>query len=203
MKGICFIEPLFHKVAKREKTQTRRIITPQPEYSERVGMIYKNICYGIGFCNPKDAYYNFARSSYASKYKVGEIVYLKEPYVVSKGGRVFRKYDKSDVSFLRYLGEDTEAKWVWKNKLFMPESAARYFIKITGVRAERLQDISEEDCLKEGIELYNNYDGTYGGHSAPASPREAYAALINSINGKGTWEKNPFVWVYDFELINK
>lgn len=188
MKGICFIEPLFHKVAKREKTQTRRIITPEPKIQN--GWIVK----------PK------------SKYKVGEIVYLKEPYVVSKGGRVFRKYDKSDVSFLRYLGEDTEAKGVWKNKLFMPESAARYFIKITGVRAERLQDISEEDCLKEGI-IYKPIQSLSwkdkltpmwsNGINRYKAPQEAYAALINSINGKGTWEKNPFVWVYDFELINK
>lgn len=206
MKGICFIEPLFHKVAKREKTQTRRIITPQPEYSERVGMIYKTICYGIGFCNPKDAYYNFARSSYASKYKVGEIVYLKEPYVDDLiMGKTLYKYSKSDLQELisNGYGDMVNSKRFWKNKLFMPESAARYFIKITRVRVERLQDISEEDCLKEGIELYNNYDGTYGGHSAPTTPQEAYAALINSINGKGTWEKNPFVWVYDFELINK
>ena len=85
----------------------------------------------------------------------------------------------------------------------MPESIARYFIKITGVSAERLQDISEEDCFKEGVELYNNYDGTYGGWTAPSTLKEAYAALINSIHGNGTWEKNPWVWVYDFELTTK
>ena len=200
MKGICFIEPLFHKVVKREKTQTRRMMTPQPDFFDD-GLPYCETDFRIkskSHTNEDGEHFFEVKP----KYKVGEILYLKEPYVAARDGRIFRKYDKSDISFLRFLGEDTEAKGVWKNKLFMPESAARYFIKITAERAERLQDISEEDCIKEGIELYNNYDGTYGGHSAPTTPKEAYAALVNSIHGKGTWEKNPFMWVYDFELIN-
>ena len=102
----------------------------------------------------------------------------------------------------------------------MPESAARYFIEITAVRAERLQDISDEDCMKEGIEVVhraghageNNPSGLcfdisqkwdYQYSCSESAPWKAYAALINKINGKGTWEKNPWVWVYDFELINK
>lgn len=100
-----------------------------------------------------------------------------------------------------------------KNKLFMPEKYARYFIEITAVRAERLQDITEEDCIKEGIEYspeavpigypfgavfpYNNGFHNY------TTAKEAYAALINNISGKGTWERNPFVWVYDFRLIQE
>lgn len=205
MKGICFIEPLFHKVVKGEKTQTRRIIEPQPEYSDRVGMIYKGLCYGIGFDNPKDAYYNFSNNSNAARYKVGEVVYLKEPYVKASSGRIFRKYDKSDCSYLRFLGENPDAKGAWNNKLFMPESAARFFIEITAVRAERLQDISDEDCLKEGI--FEVMGGALNMNNIDPigylQPSDAYAALIDKINGKGTWEKNPFVWVYDFKLIKK
>jgi len=210
MKGICFIEPLHNKVVERLKNQTRRIITPQPDFfDDELPYCETDFRIKSKSHTNEDGEHFF---EVKSKYKVGEIVYLKEPYVVSKGGRVFRKYDKSDVSFLRYLGEDTEAKGVWKNKLFMPESAARYFIKITGVRAERLQDISEEDCLKEGI-VYKPIQSLSwkdkltpmwsNGINRYKAPQEAYAALINSINGKGTWEKNPFVWVYDFELINK
>ena len=90
----------------------------------------------------------------------------------------------------------------------MPESAARHFIKITGVRAERLQDISEEDCLKEGIEeviwngkILKSSKHYFNGYESYGTPIEAYAELIDRINGNGTFQRNPFVWVYDFKLI--
>jgi hypothetical protein len=128
--------------------------------------------------------------------------------------------------------------------MFMPEFLARNFIKITAVRCERLQDISSEDCLKEGIMtdedamlterndeccercggtgLYNS--GGLNGiiHDVDCNkcnekifycydlqgrpyqtPQQAYAALIDKINGKGTWQSNPFVWVYEFKLIKQ
>lgn len=196
MKGICFTEPLFHKVVKGEKTQTRRVATHQHfSYSE-----LSNVKQGV-YIHPA-----------IPKYKVGEIVYLKEPYVKVSSGRIFRKYDKSDCSYLRFLGENPDAKGAWNNKFFMPESAARYFIEITAVRAKRLQDISDEDCIKECIEYAPMCILSWKDELTPAwanginrysTPQKAYAALINKINGKGTWEKNPFVWVYDFKLIQK
>ena len=84
-------------------------------------------------------------------------------------------------------------------------------IKITNIRVERLQDISDEDCLAEGIiehiaEIIPNYP-PYTQYCCGISevycdtPRQAFAALIDKINGKGTWESNPYVWVYDFELV--
>ena len=86
---------------------------------------------------------------------------------------------------------------------FMPHR-----IRITNIRVERLQDISEEDCLKEGIWRDDNVglEGTtywYHGlvNSSFRTAKEAYAALIDKISGKGTWESNPWVFVYDFELV--
>lgn len=103
---------------------------------------------------------------------------------------------------------DADAKW--ENKLFMPEYAARYFIKITGVGADRLQDISEGDCCKEGITLdtayyFSDWIPSYNDPDSGGCPNyiAAYADLIDSIHGKGTWENNPFVWVYDFVLTDK
>ena len=79
-------------------------------------------------------------------------------------------------------------------------------IRITNVRFERLRDISDEDCLREGIVkvqwmygcegLCERGDQLYFG-----SPRSAYAALIDKVSGKGTWESNPWVYVYEFELV--
>ena len=86
---------------------------------------------------------------------------------------------------------------------FMPHK-----IKITDIRVQRLQDISDEDCLAEGIIKYANGVYTYieNGkkyyHAELDTPQKAYAALIDKISGKGTWKRNPWVFVYTFSLSN-
>lgn len=189
MKGIMFTEPLFHKVVKGEKTQTRRII--------------KRLNHALD--NPK--YCEYVLTTLRPKYKLNEVVYLKEPYVIT-GKYIIYKFGST-------IGQECDKAGVkWSNKLFMPESAARYFIKITAVRAERLQDISEEDCFKEGIKLHqilrlnerwfeNGLVDKSNTTTGYLTAQEAYAALIDKINGKGTWESNPWVWVYDFIKVEK
>lgn len=93
----------------------------------------------------------------------------------------------------------------WENKIFVRADLMPHQIRITNVRVERLQDISDEDCLKEGIKVYNcgidfgykadGVRGTFG------TAREAFSALIDKVSGKGTWQSNPWVFVYEFELI--
>ena len=205
MKGICFTEPLFHKVVKGEKTQTRKMIISRTGYFQvesRNGVILDiwqtddNEWCGDNLVPVKP------------KYQVGEEVYLKEPYHKDSNDDIHYKF-----GYPENQQEMDKHGLKWSNKLFMPESAARHFIEITAVRAERLQDISEGDCVKEGIEYspeavpigypfgiqfpYNNGFHNY------TTAKDAYAALIDKINGKGTWEKNSFVWVYDFRLIEK
>lgn len=92
-----------------------------------------------------------------------------------------------------------------------------HHIKVTDIKVERLQDISDEDCLREGVGVEEYMTGgindssitTYdayliGGNDDLAfrTPREAFAALIDKISGKGTWERNPWVFAYEFELID-
>ena len=94
----------------------------------------------------------------------------------------------------------------WDNKMFVRANLMPHQIRITNVRIERLQDISDEDCLKEGVRKVVNENGIdvqyYVGHDACfETPREAFAYLIDKISGKGTWERNPYVFVYDFELV--
>lgn len=85
----------------------------------------------------------------------------------------------------------------------MPSDVSRYFIEITNIRVECLQDISEEDCFKEGI-LKNGlcYFNHIRVHSF-LTPKDAFCDLINSICGKNTWESNPYVMVLDYKLIYK
>ena len=144
------------------------------------------------------------------RYKKGELLYLKEPYIDDLSmDKIFYKFDKADFLEVQYKASHLFGTGVpptlWKNKLFMPQSAARYFIKITDVRFERLQEITEDDCIKEGIEGYSHDSRSFifgwEGNMIYQSHIEAYAALIDQINGKGTWESNPFVFVYDYELM--
>ena len=107
----------------------------------------------------------------------------------------------------------------WNNKMFVKADLIPHHIRITDVKVERLQDISKEDCLKEGIifleslsiigedayfftvkhkvrQMYDNILKFF------SSPQRAYADLIDKISGKGTWESNPWVVAYSFELVD-
>lgn len=97
--------------------------------------------------------------------------------------------------------------------MFVKAEEMRYQIEITDIRVERLQDISNEDCLAEGIttkiegefEVGNGYgwDTTIERLERDTflTPRAAYAALIDKISGKGTWKRNPYCFCYTFKLV--
>lgn len=95
----------------------------------------------------------------------------------------------------------------WDNKMFVRADLMPSRIKMTNLKIERLQDISEEDCLKEG--LCEEFDPTLGRNiysfmnSAVwySTPRAAFAALIDKVSGMGTWKSNPWAVAYDLELI--
>ena len=207
MKGICFKESLFNSVVKEQKTQTRRLIDKEDKFIIDCGfdgeMQYVNLYDKITGDFVKEA---------EERYKVGETIYLKEPYALniqSSKNITADKFERNAKILYRYAGHAIpEPLFRWKNKLFMPAKYARYFIEITSVRCERIQDISEEDCLKEGILKTINYSSNreYGweeGQRDYYTTQQAYTALIDKINGKGTWESNAWVWVYDFKLVNK
>ena len=146
------------------------------------------------------------------KYKVGEVVAVAQAYKdTCWTSPVLRLKDKPG----------------WSNKMFVYAGLMPHQIRITGVRVERLQDISDEDCIREGIEedspyywvpvnmslpnwrkivegvsdMYpNDRDGKVYPHFWD-SPRKAFAALIDRLSGKGTWKSNPWVFVYEFELV--
>lgn len=131
---------------------------------------------------------NFEETMKHAPYKVGEIVAVAQCYL-DIGSPQFDKFGY-DV-----LGNT--------NKMFVRTDLMPHHIRITDVKVERLQSISEEDALKEGIcELAFDYYLPNGYEKSFSMPREAFAYLIDKVSGKGTWESNPYVWVYDFELVN-
>lgn len=110
--------------------------------------------------------------------------------------------------------EDQHGPVTWKPSIHMPKTAARFFLKVTDVRIEKLQDISEEDAIAEGI-LFNNFgykdylqDASGYGHPDVDyphvyGPRLSYKTLWQYINGEESWDTNPWVWVISFERIDK
>lgn len=94
----------------------------------------------------------------------------------------------------------------WTNKMFVLADLMPHRIRITDIKVERLQDISDVDAIKEGIYDANDFmnPGAYtyfGSTNTYKTPHAAFASLIDRINGKGTWERNPWVYAYEFVLL--
>ncbi len=129
-------------------------------------------------------------------YKVGEVVAIAQSY---------HNLNKSGYTAPEWLDHVCESSAGYENKMFVRADLMPHHIKITDVKVERLQDISDEDILKEGVyqfdELfYVSKDIGYAPEVAFPTAREAFWYLIDSISGKGTWESNPWVAAYSFEL---
>ena len=137
------------------------------------------------------------------KYKVGEVV------------AVAQSYEEICLSFIQPPDKQwgvTREMSGYHNKMFVRDDLMPHQIRITNVRVERLQDISDEDCMKEGIRKLESSDipthFTFDGwmfnnrvFRCADTPREAFSALFNKLSGKGAWDKNPWVFVYEFELL--
>lgn len=135
------------------------------------------------------------------------------PYQVGEVVSIAQKY-KDIIDYSHYSDKEIESiskSAGWSNKMFVLSYLMPNQIEILDVRAERLQDITDEDCIKEGISSYDtsgkNYIETVYGVDMinkfielGNTPREAFASLIDKISGKGTWESNPYVFRYEFKL---
>lgn len=149
------------------------------------------------------------------KYKLGEVVAVAQRYSTIAAGH-------PDVdTFLLHVAkahkislESVQDLAGWNNKMFTKAELVPHRIRITGIRCERLQDISDAECLKEGVvevlDAFGKPSGYYTGLEGTTlsavrmycnTPREAFAALIDKVSGRGTWKSNPWVMVYEFELV--
>ena len=137
------------------------------------------------------------RCSKYCPYKVGEIVAVAQSYK--------QIYHQEGLETMHMLVSGMQNSAGWTNKMFVRAELMPHRIRITNVRIERLQAIPEDECEKEGIMSHPDFntcwfiDNGRGNHYP--SLRESYAALIDKVSGKGTWQSNPWVWVYEFELV--
>ena len=213
MQKIMFSDKflLTQAVLEGRKTQTRRIITCRKTFKgEWVAGFnihirpYDKKVVGLPCMYDADER-EFDGGEILPKYKVGEVV-----AVAQRMCDVYAEWD------MTHLGKDTKALMEkfggspgFNNKMFVKASEMPHQIRITNVRLEKLQDISEQDAIAEGITYVGLTHDDYGEpmfvidgcKETFSSARDAYACLIDKISGKGTWASNPYVFVYDFRLI--
>ena len=208
MKKIMFNDKygLTQAVLEGRKTQTRRMLNPTMFFQKLETYEWwpnEDIRAWKRSCNRRldeaqgdtlQQMLDYALSS--SRYKLDEVV------------AVAQKYKDIALDMPVELAAELIKQPGWNNKMFVKADLMPHHIRITNIRVERLQDICEEDCLKEGIWRDDNVglEGTtywYHGlaNSSFRTAKEAYAALIDKISGKDTWESTPWVFVYDFELV--
>lgn len=201
MKKIMFHEQygLQRAAIDGTKTMTRRVIKSQYEtikaYSANCETYLLGELDGETF-EVKPCYYIGEVVAIAQSYK--DAGYIKE--WVEKHIKPNPRAKPTDPFERRYPG--------WNNKMFVKADIMPNRIRITDIKIERLQDISDEDCLKEGVKKYGFmtyhcvtiktlYDKSY------KTPRDAFAALIDKVSGRGTWKANPWVFAYSFEVVKK
>jgi hypothetical protein len=191
-RPILFSAPMVRAILDGAKTQTRRIVKPQPEFRHGCffnpgdstgygpGLFISNCRYG----QPRDRLWvreTFVCDDY--RYPNGPIDELKE--------ELFYRADDENPF------EAPEGKF-WKPSIHMPRWASRINLEITGVRVERLRDISEEDAQAEGAQ-----PSLVGADLDYLKYRAGYQTLWESINGDGSWEVNPWVWIVEFQRVEQ
>lgn len=196
MQKILFIDPLINATLRGEKTMTRRIAYDKPmEYEVHKG--YDD----AGYCILCDGWMQVAKS----RFKVGETVAIAQRY-----------RDIRDIIGDVHDGKSIKFMAGWDNKMYVKSELMPHQIQIEAIKVERIQDISDDDCMNEGIIRRNDiinckmedivrytFDGSFENHiwKSYDNPRMAFASLIDKISGKGTWDRNPFVFAYSYKLI--
>lgn len=198
MKKITFKDKygLTKSVLEGRKTQTRRLITlilhEREIYPDEI-FFYE----GAWLFKVENKIYELPKEN-RPKYNIGEIIAIAQKYKDAglKPNTLVPTVKGYKIPAITHEG--------WANKMFVSTNLMPHQIQIIDVRVEHLRDISYDDCLKEGIiEPTKEFPWySFGSKSFLFNePKKAYSVLIDKIFGEGTWEKNPFVFVYDFHLI--
>lgn len=200
---ILFSTPMVQAILEGRKNQTRRVVKPQPSITGvsafNDGEHPQMKCpYGQpgDVLWVRETYYAYGRWVKNGLTKSGKQKYKFDDFT-TLSGRSY-KYEDCKPAFVK-TGKKNETGWYKRPSLFMPKEACRLFLQIKNIRVERLQDISEEDAKAEGVETL----GLYPGYDVSAKGK--FEGLWNYIHGNTdeNWNTNPFVWVIEFERIEK
>lgn len=189
------------------KTQTRRVVKPQPYIDSQGNACWNSINFGQDGSG-RPLFRTLASPLPCSKNKRVLCPYGRPSdrlWVRETWGHFERAPKAGDQIYYRADGECLEIE-PWRPSIHMPRWASRLALEITGIRVERLQDISEADAIAEGCTQFPNGYYRGGPHKVSglkqmASAVHAYRDLWESINGAGSWDANPWIWVVDFKRL--
>lgn len=197
MKPILFNTEMVRAILNGEKTQTRRIMKPQPMFYTGRKYIFKD-----SECPKKWKQCDNIIDTY--RYQKGDILYVRETWSEGwgEGTYIYKADDKlADNPLFEY-----STKLIYKPSIHMPKEAARIFFKVTNVRIANLQDITDEEAKKEGANFKNGKNvGWKEKMERPAIQR--FAEIWDKTIKKNeldiySWRANPWVWVIEFERVN-
>ena len=211
-RPILFSSPMIQALLDGRKTVTRRVAKPQPigcltAFAEFAREIHAGQC-------ERDVWIDEDETQHRCRYgKPGDLLYARETwqrvYDTDGRGKEYSVIQPSgprvpNLERIIYRATDDRddpagPRFPWRPAIHMPRSASRLTLRITDVRVERLQEISEADARAEGVSFGNITDQATGEIDRDAV--EAYEQLWESINGKGSWAANPWVFVIAFETI--
>ena len=205
-RGMIFNGEMVRAILGGRKTQTRRIVKPQPELTKNSGFSWNGALYGAG-SDDRETNRNFAHIK-CPHGKPGDRIWVRETWAEAGAGapdlKLYRANYPAHVP-THYENVPPAEDVRWTPSIHMPRWASRILLEITDVRVERLNDISEEDARAEGI-----IDGGCLNCGEPepcgcANPEpdatDAFAYLWQSIYGQENWNANPWVWVIEFKRI--
>lgn len=222
MKPILFNTAMVKAILYGKKTCTRRLIKLPKHIEQQSNGLYILNAEGSVYKNQE---FKEVVDYIKSPCKVGDILYVRETWANTwtldgEEGFIY-KADGKPKDFFSYWGNSKQCKQeVWMPSIHMPKIAARIFLKVTSVRAERLKDITNQECFNEGIReftkdgIVKKYDIEPNMHTwqeMPRTPVEAFEKLWNStLNVKNYWngwtnlfEYNPWVWVIEFQRVEE
>lgn len=203
VRPIIFSAPMVRAILGGRKTQTRRIVKPQPMLADKV--VYNNgevgewryMHEGWRWRNEEIYEGDPFRCPYGG---VGGVLWVREVFHTSPHFTCLYRADYDDGALLPKV----VAHGGWKPSIHMPRRVSRIALEITGIRVERLQEISEADAQAEGARCVDAVTGRevlFPIGSRIGSYRVHYRAIWESIHGAGSWESNPFVWVIEFRSL--
>lgn len=221
---ILFSTPMIQAILEGRKTQTRRIIKPQPDedgvdYMENPPVldweqIYKDV-WKPWIWDTEEGERKHVFCPYGQP---GDVIWVRESFTII-GTDIIRGSDgevieeTSKYVFRGQKQKHIEELYKWKPSIHMPKAAARIWLEVVSVKVERLQDITNVDAVKEGInsEYFSSLNENTGGrlywnyhanNYLTKCPTSSFQTLWESINGKDSWHLNPWVWVIEFKRIN-
>lgn len=194
---ILLSSPTIRSIFEGRQTQIRRLVKPQPSSMfTSFGELQDDPKFGFGFHDGE----RYWKCPYG---RPGDRLWVKETFAFGVSTKSSLAY-KATSEWQDFEGGTpyNESDIEWKPAVYMKRQDSRIFLEITGVRVERLHDISEEDAKASGIEYIS---GQWKNYTDPAvvcqRPIASFRTLWESVKGHGSWEKNPWVWVIEFKRI--